>query len=137
MDFRLYRGSVITALIIVLVFVLFVYLLNERADLSGVWVAHPDFLASSELKSMILYINGGFINHSGYLYAENEEGIIEDKKISIRMLRAPFIDGYISTSADLWPDKMRLHVLNKNNIQLYCKDILYARLYRDSILSYV
>ncbi len=109
-------------------------------DLTGVWVANPDFANEAGIKEIILYI-GEKVNgaHSSYLYITNSTGqIIEDQSIIINVPKRAIITGKYSVqieNSNSWSDVNTMNIVrNKNVITFFDSetDTVYAELFKDN-----
>lgn len=121
------------ALYITIIIVLFIVLFScTRYSLVGVWTANEDFLETSGLSKVILYISEkkrGW--YPAFLYASTTD-TIESNKIKIKLRNGKiFING-----SDILPEEAKINICKKRNIlTIYNGDTVYLELYKDNILS--
>ncbi len=137
--------NIIVGIVIIVMVMLLVYMFSTGYDIYGVWSADESFLDDAGLTELCLFVGdplSGFSSkRSGYLYAANKDGAIEDQRIEMNMSSKWSGDALwyniMIEPVNTWGDgKVVMRVCPKRNLMTIMQgDIIYAELYKDNILT--
>ena len=140
------KSQLLIGAIIVLISIIILLVYKSTYQINGVWVADESFLNDAGLNQMILYIDdktSGLVTttRSGYLYADNEEGAIEDQKITLQLTKTPSFDNCVVYNVKLdnvysWDSNVKFRFCTKKHIlTVLSEDTVFAEFYKDNQLS--
>lgn len=140
------KSQLLIGAIIVLISIIILLVYRSTYQINGVWVADESFLNDAGLNQMILYIDdktSGLVTttRSGYLYADNEEGAIEDQKITLQLTKTPSFGDCIIYDVKLdnvysWDTNVKFRFCTKKHIlTVLSDDTVFAEFYKDNQLS--
>lgn len=134
-------------IIVVLVIIIIAQAVSCSYDPYGLWTADSSFLDDAGLNNMSLLIGDPIkktpmtTTYNGYLYADNDEGAVEDQRIEISltpMISKESCKWYTMKvdNVNSWDGKLKLRICPKKHLlTVLSDDTIYAELYKDNILT--
>ena len=141
MELSQIKQYILPIILIIFIIIIYVTIGAMSYDITGVWVANPDFAEEAGINKIILYISDKQKGRdfSCYLYIENNKGeIIEDQTIILKPESKFLFSGKYSVQVEdsnSWSDVDTMNLVAKKNIlTFYDKEssTVYAELFKDN-----